>query len=99
MTFDEEPRTHLDIIRDLLEFTQDREWTGETNTSCSCHPEYARSCPECGSLEYPHKGDPRTHTENCRLAKLISETEAYLRIEEGLAQERENGEALPHHPH
>ena len=94
MDFPVEPRSHLDIVSDLLQLAIDGEWSGQVNTACHCHPEYAACCPECGALEYEHHrhfGEKRAHGEhevNCKRQALINETRAYLRVENNLAEER-----------
>jgi hypothetical protein len=87
-TFPIEPRTTLDIMRDLLRFTEEYEWSGRENTACHCHPEYTSACPECHVIEGEHGKDRyRTHSPDCRLHALIKETDAFIRVEESLQEE------------
>lgn len=88
-----EPRTNSQIVADLLQVAIDSQWSDESNTSCSCHPEYTPCCPECGELAYPHVpfGSPRVegvHKPDCKRMALIRETQAFLRAENLLAEER-----------
>jgi hypothetical protein len=90
---DFEPRTTNHIIADLLQLAIDGEWSGQVNTACHCHPEYASCCPECGALEYEHRnfGAKRAHGEHepsCKRMALIEEARAFLRVENDLAEER-----------
>jgi hypothetical protein len=92
-----EPRSTNDIIYDLLQIAIETQWSDRKNTSCHCHPEYAACCPECDTLLYD-PSDSRHETENehkpdCRRMALIREADAYLRVENELAEE--NGGVSP----
>lgn len=78
-----EPRSINHIMADLLRLTIEGEWSGRSNTSCHCHPEYQSSCPECDELYEDGK-----HKPNCKRLLLIRETQAYLRVEWELAEAR-----------
>jgi len=95
---DKEPRTANDIMRDLLNFAEEMEWEGRTNTTCHCHPEYARCCPKCGVVyksgyekhgKYSDYVVLSEHTPDCELKRLILETKAYLVAEEEIKKARE----------
>ncbi len=74
-----EPRTNLDIIRDLLSFVENNQWQ-EREVGCGrgCCSKWKTLCPECDQEE--EKG----HGEGCRVAKLIKEAEAFIIVEEEL---------------
>jgi hypothetical protein len=76
-------RSTNQIVADLLRFIIDGEWSGQTNTSCHCHPEYADSCPECGE-----ERSVGQHRLDCQRMALVKETQAYLRAENELAVAR-----------
>jgi hypothetical protein len=86
-----EPRTVTDIMRDLLSELQNREWVEvRKSKGCNCCPDTGTTaCTACGAEE-GHWKDPnyQTHKPDCALAALIRETEAFLRIEEQLQEER-----------
>ena len=84
----DEPRTLLDMC-DLLDFARDRQWSGQVNTRCHCHPEYADACPECHVLEREHGShEQNDHEEGCRLAALITEAEAFIIAEQATLERR-----------
>lgn len=78
-----QPRTHVDIIRDLYTFLKDQEWEDSQRDehSCSCHPEYKKACICCFAYENPEHSDANTHDAGCRLDALLKETEAFLAVE------------------
>ncbi len=95
---EDEPRTPSDLIRDFAEMLRDRQWSGQYNTSCGCHPEYSSCCPECGvpesgsrtllewdrsSLKYRNViVEGGSHTKGCRLQALLKEAEDLLATED-----------------
>lgn len=81
-----EPLTSPDLIRDLLEALRSREWV-EVYERCrrGCCGEWHTRCTDCGDDEGSHK-------EDCTLKALIVRAEAFLAIEEQLAEEREQAE-------
>jgi hypothetical protein len=87
-----EPRTVTDIMRDLLSELQEREWVEvRESKGCNCCPDtWTTACTSC-EAEAGNWGDPnyQTHKPDCKLAALIRETEAFIRIEEQLQEERE----------
>ena len=87
-----EPRTHLDMMRDLFGHAQAREWVG-AHESCSrgCCEKWHVRCSDCGADEGDYKKPEsyRKHKEGCKLAPLILEVETYLEVEQTLAEERE----------
>jgi hypothetical protein len=87
-----EPRTVPQIVSDLLQVVVDQQWSGETNSACHCHPVYRACCPKCFVEQYDHNDayqrNPNPHKDDCPLQKLITETTAYLEVENKLAEER-----------
>ena len=86
----DEPRTLLDMMEDLLQFARDRQWSGQRNTSCHCHPDYHNACPECHVFEYkPGVYDEQSdHAPDCKLAALIREVDAFLTAEQASLAQR-----------
>lgn len=88
----DEPRLITDIMRDLLSELQEREWVEVRHSKgCNCcRDTWETECTSCGA-EAGHYNDEnyRTHKPDCKLAALIRETEAFIRIEEQLQEERE----------
>jgi hypothetical protein len=72
----EEPRTHIDMMTDLLQHVVEGQWRDKRNTSCRCCPEYVPCCPECGVDESVGE-----HEATCSLRRLIEEVRAFLRAE------------------
>jgi len=97
----DEPRTNLDIIRDLIDKVKEHEWV-EHYQRCGrgCCGEWSTRCDSCHADEgdYAKPETYRQHKEGCQLAALIAEAEAYLRVEERLADERENPPEPEHRP-
>lgn len=90
----DEPRTTVDIVRDLLGFVQEHEWAEVTHhcgRGCHCVRGHSVECPTCDAEQPNHKDD-------CRLAASIREAEAFIAAEEWLEQERDHVEAVPCHP-
>ena len=87
-----EPKSVTDIMRDLLDELRKREWVEVRHSKgCNCCPDtWETECTSCGAEEGHYK-DPnyQTHKPDCQLAALIRETEAFIRIEEQLQEERE----------
>ena len=86
-----EPRSHLQIVADLLQVAVDSEWTDERNEWTGDH---APCCPACETLMYEranrnYVGEPNKHAATCPLDALIEETRAYLRVENSLIAETE----------
>jgi len=79
-------RTNIDILEDLLYFVKEfAQYSGRKNTACHCHPEYIECCPTCFYTFGDHSPDyDENHKPDCRLAKLISETEAFIVVEKEL---------------
>jgi hypothetical protein len=88
-----EPRTHLNMIRDLLAFAEEHKWvegTGGCGRGC-CTTTYVR-CPECHADQgsyHKNRETYRKHEPGCKLAALILECTTYLEVEDALALERE----------
>lgn len=80
-----EVRTTKHIIADLLQRVVDAEWSGDAYVGCHCHSEHKKCCPYCKELE-----NDRAHQQDCGWVKLVSETRAFLSVENKLAEE--NGE-------
>ena len=97
-------RTVSHIVADLLTAAVRGEWAGETNMDCHCHPQYVRCCRECGALEEPHthnnpaKRRAGEHEEGCALSVLFEEARAFLRVENDLAEKREDWDATVYIP-
>ena len=73
-----EPRTHLDMMRDLVATLREREWMpGQVWRGDGYDP----GCPECEALEPVREGEG--HREGCKTAALLVEAEAFLRVEAG----------------
>jgi hypothetical protein len=94
-------RTNVDIVRDLLEHVEHHTWV-EHYKSCGrgCCGETVTICGTCGADEGDDEkpDEYQKHKPDCRLAKLIAEAEAFIRIEEQLEYERENPrEVHPEH--
>jgi cytochrome c553 len=72
----EEPRTHVDMIRDLRALVAEREWvTVREGCFRGCCSENVDRCARCS-------GKDGTHTEDCGVPRLLLETEAFLRAED-----------------
>lgn len=104
---DGEPLTANDFILKLSAELEERVWTETSERNCNrgcCGSRTFNACNSCGAEEgddYRHV-DFRKHKEGCQLETLLLQTDAFLRVEEELQrlrEERESGEALPHHPH
>lgn len=89
--FDEdEPRSNVDIIRDLVDFLQPFEWQLKyERCPRGCCREPVTKCTECGAtvpdppdLLEPQVPEEPKHKEGCRLDKTLREAEAFLRVEE-----------------
>lgn len=91
----DDPRTHVDIMRDLLGMVREHEWISVTHycgRGCHCVRGYGVECPTCDGAEPNHK-------PGCPRAALILEVEAYLEVEEEIERRKEDGdEAASHHP-
>lgn len=107
LTNDEgEPLTAADITQELLDALEERVWTETSEPACRrgcCGYRYFIACSSCGAEEgdYEDTLNYRQHKEGCRLEKLILRAQAFLAAEAELAQhreEKERGEAVPHHP-
>lgn len=102
MTFDDEPQTSADIVRELLEALEERVWVETNDGGCSrgcCQPKHFIACSECRAREGDWRDQEtyRQHKPECKLNALIVKSEAFLQAEEELARMRD-GQALPHHP-
>jgi hypothetical protein len=89
-----EPLTSPDLIRDLLGALRDREWV-EVYERCprGCCGDWHTRCTECDADQGNYKDpDYQKHKEGCRFKALIVRAEAFLAIEEQLAEERERAE-------
>jgi hypothetical protein len=105
-----EVRTVSHIVSDLLQLALDGEWSGRSRQGCHCHPEYVSCCPDCDEVEYSDEeirresdgcllGNKRNpHKPDCKRMKLIEESRAFLRVENALAEEREDWDASVHIP-
>lgn len=58
------------MIEELLYFAEWREWSGQCNTSCHCHPKFVNCCPACRELE-----SVGVHKEDCTLISLINDAQ------------------------
>ena len=84
-----EPRTTVDIMRDLLEVVQEKEFTTEqVRCSRSCCYDWWTSCSECSAREEGYK-EPEKHDDDCKLAALIKEAEGFIKVEEDILDEQE----------
>lgn len=94
----EEPRTHVNMMRDLLERVTAHEWvSGYERCPRNCCDDYFHRCSECEADAGDQHKNPekyKQHKPGCQLAALILEVEAYLSIEEKLQEEREEAEWL-----
>lgn len=82
-----EPRTTVDIVRDLIAVVLESEWTPIWDSCCRCSGDCqckADGCRECGG----YKRDDPPHETGCKVSALITEAEAYLRVEEAFEGER-----------
>lgn len=88
-----EPRTNLDIFRDLLAALKDREWVEVRHAKpCNCcHDTWETECSSCGAEagDYMNDDNYKQHKPGCTLAALILEAETFIRIEEQLEEQRE----------
>lgn len=85
-----EPRTHIDMMRDLLSIVEESQW--EKNAIYMGNGDYADGCVICGASDeltvYEERTktgkcyERNTHKEDCWTDKLIKEVEAYLRAED-----------------
>ena len=89
-----EPRTNAEIMRDLLEAVKAREWveTAIYSPRGGYFDGTRPTCEECGDGA-GKTGD--THAADCKVAALIAETEAFLRVEDALEEERERAAKEP----
>lgn len=70
------PRTHLDMMRDLVAATREREWMpGQV----WCGDGYEPGCPDCEAPTPVKEGEG--HKPDCATARLLIEAEAFLRVE------------------
>ncbi len=106
MNDEADPRTPLDLIRDLAEKLRETQWAGEYNTSCGCHPEYSPCCTSCDAPEYGsrtiRKREPDgkmvsvsvkggVHEEGCQLLALLDEADTLLNAEEARLEREHSG--------
>jgi hypothetical protein len=90
--------TSPDLIRDLLEALKRHEWE-EKYERCprGCCGDWHTRCPSCGADEGQYKADDyQVHKPDCHLKALILRAEAFLAIEEQLAEERERAQEGAH---
>lgn len=76
-----EPKTTVDIVRDLLRFVEEGEWVEVTqycNRGCSCNLGTEIICNTCN-------GEKPNHAVNCERAAIIREANAFIMVEEGLS--------------
>jgi hypothetical protein len=76
MNTNNEPRTHLDMMRDLVAALRDREWI---QGHVWCGDGYDSGCSECEALTPTKEGEG--HKPGCKTAALLVEAEAFLRVE------------------
>ncbi len=73
-----EPRTCLDMMRDLVATVREREWMpGQVYSGDSMDP----GCPECEAPEPVKEGEG--HKSGCKTVALLTEAEAFIRVESG----------------
>ena len=88
-----EPRSVPQIVSDLLQLVIDSQWSGQSRHGCHCHPSFAPCCPECEVEQYEHddsrREHPNPHKADCTRQRLITETRAYLEVENKLAEEQD----------
>jgi hypothetical protein len=80
-----EPRTTLDIMRDLLCIAEEYEWVMVDNycgRGCHCYKGSTSECPTC-------KGEEPNHKPDCQRYALIKEANAFLSVEETPLEEAE----------
>lgn len=71
-----DPRTYLDLMRDLDAALREREWMpGQVWWGDGYDP----GCPECEAPTPVREGEG--HREGCKTAALLVEVEAFLRVE------------------
>jgi len=81
--FHAEPRTTLDIMRDLLRVAEEHEWIVVDHycgRGCHCSEGSSSQCPTCKGVEPNHK-------EGCQTHALFKEMDAFIRVEESLQEE------------
>lgn len=96
--------TKEELLAELLAIVYEEQWSGKTNTSCSCHPEYVDSCKDCGARKYV-KDIPGniisgyslgTHKSDCKRMNLIKETKTLLeKYNEQCEEEGKDGVYIP----
>jgi hypothetical protein len=86
-----EPLTSPDLVRDLLEYAREHEWVHHyERCPRGCCGDWKTSCPSCDAEEGDYKSeDYQKHALDCKLAALIRRAEAFIAIEDQLAEERE----------
>jgi hypothetical protein len=87
-------------LRLTIEIIEEGQWSGQRNTSCSCHPVYVSFCPECGELELVPRDPNRCssgmmrneHSPNCARMQILKKlVEEYNSMEgEGYSVEDED---------
>lgn len=79
MTTITDPRTYLDMMRDLAAALREREWM-PGQVWCRGGGTEA-GCPECEAPTPVQEGEG--HKPGCKTAALLVEVEAFLRVEGG----------------
>jgi len=90
---DMDARTSNHMMSDLLQKVIDDQWSGQSRQGCHCHPNYVSACPDCKVTEYDQddyhiRRTLKDHEEDCGRMLLIKEAQAYLRVENELAEKR-----------
>jgi hypothetical protein len=80
-------RTTKNIVGDLLEFALEHEWIERYNSRWN---KWSIRCDECDADrgEFGEE-DYEKHDPGCKLAALIKEAEAYIRVENEIEEESE----------
>lgn len=80
----EEPRTNVEILRDIIEYLGEQEWLGQyERCPRGCCRDWVYKCSECDT----HQSEGK-HKEGCRFERMLREGRAYLAAEEELEEAR-----------
>ena len=82
-----EPRTHLDMIRDLLGHVEEWSERYAPDPRGGGFGKWETACPTCEAKDDHHDARTREHKPGCVLAALLLEVNTYLEVEEQLAAE------------
>lgn len=78
-------RREVARLREALEtaiekLDEDAQWSGQRNVACHCHPEYVKSCPDCGAVapndaqnSYLARPPSGKHEDGCGFVSMMAE--------------------------